>query len=312
MKTKKIFKLGILVVALAGFTFTGCKKDKTNDPTPSTQSLHQLSKDEVTVTNASDDVANDVNTVLSGGQNKSTEMLWPCNATIDSTTVFNDTITYHITYNGLNCPETHTRVGQVEVKRKVNQPWGEQGASTVIKMINFTKTKVSTGKSITLNGTKVFTNVTGGYLWQLGNGMTSIVHRVRGYMTATFDDNTTRVWNIDRQKTFTGTLGGQLVMTIDGLGTSGNYNNLVVWGINRNGEEFYTQIVESVVHKAVCGWDPISGKKIHQIPDDNKTATITYGYDSNFQLVTNGDCPTYYRIDWVKGTHSGTLFLPLP
>jgi hypothetical protein len=312
MKTKNLFRVGILVIALAGFMFTGCKKDKSTDSNINTQSMQQLTKDEVTVTKASDDALNDANTVLSGGTLKSTDGLWPCNATIDSTTLLNDSITYHITYHGLNCPGNRTRTGQVEITKKVGQPWGAIGAATIVKLINLQVTKVATNKSLTLNGRKVFTNVSGGYLWQLGSTMTAIVHKAEGYMTATFDDGTSKVWNISRQRTFTGTIGGQLILTIDGFGSADGYSNLVVWGTNRNGEAFYTQITQSIVMKATCDWDPVSGIKIHQIPADNKSATVTYGYDNNYQLVTNGDCPTYYKVDWVKGTHSGTFFLPLP
>jgi len=311
MKTTNFFRFGVLVIALAGLTFTGCKKDKTTDTAVNTQSLQQLSKDEVTVTQISDDALNDANTVLSGGTNKSTEN-WPCNATIDSATVANDSITYHITYNGDNCPGNRTRTGQVTITKKVGQHWGEAGATTTVRLINLTITKKSNGKSMTVNGTKVFTNVSGGYLWQLGGIHSSIVHRAVGALSATFDDNTTRLWYIDRQRTFTGTLSGGLVMTIDGLGTADGYNNLVVWGINRNGETFYTQIAQSVVSKATCQWDPVSGVKIYQIPSDNKKATVTYGYDANGNLVTNGDCPGYFKVDWVKGNNSGTYFLPLP
>jgi hypothetical protein len=311
MKTKNFFRLGIVVIAMAGLTFTGCKKDKSADPAINTQSLQQLSKDEVTVTQVSDDALNDANNVLSGGQNKSTE-LWPCNATIDSATVAGDSITYHITYNGDNCPGNRTRTGQMTITKKVGQHWGDPGATTTVRLINLTITKKSNGKSMTMNGTKVFTNVSGGYLWQLGINHSSIVHKAVGLITATFDDNTTRTWNIDRQRTFTGTLASGLILTVDGLGSADGYDNLVVWGINRNGEAFYTQITQSIVIRANCDWDPVSGIKIHQIPSDSKKATLTYGYDSSGNPVTNGDCPTHYKVDWQKGTHSGSFFLPLP
>lgn len=312
MKTKKILSLGMIAIALTGLTFTGCKKDKTPDPAVNTQSMQQLTKDEVTVTQVSDDALYDANTVLSGNQNKSTETLWPCNAIIDSVTVAGDSISYHITYIGDNCNHTRVREGQVIVTKKIGENWGAQGATTTVKLINLKITKKSNGKWLILNGTKIFTNVSGGFLWQLGINHTSIVHRAVGALTATFDDGTTRIWYLNRQRTFTGLLGGSLVMTIDGLGSADGYDNLVIWGINRNGEAFYTQITQSIVIKATCDWDPVSGVKIYQIPADNKKATVTYGYDVNGNLVTNGDCPTHFRVDWQKGINSGTFYLPLP
>lgn len=45
------------------------------------------------------------------------------------------------------------------------------------------------------------------------------------------------------------------------------------------------------------------------IPSDNKKATITYGYNNHNEPVVGDECPTKYRLDWEKGTHSGTIYL---
>lgn len=307
MKTKKFLAIVFSILAFGSFILVGCSKDKQEDPTTDTSSLQQLSKDENTLQNATDEAMNDVNQVLSGLTLKSTAML-PCNATLDSTNVVNDTITYFITYNGNNCNNTRLRIGKVEVKKKVGTHWHDEGATVIVTYINFQITKISTGKSLTLNGTKSFQNVTGGYIWQLGGQYNSIVHKIWGSVQATFDDNTTRTWNIARQRTFTGTVDS-LTMTIDGFGTSGSYQNLVLWGVNRQGEDFYSQISQSIVHKQSCDWDPCSGIRIISIPSDDKSATLTFGYDNNNQLITNGDCPTKYKVDWQKGSNSGTVYL---
>jgi hypothetical protein len=238
-------------------------------------------------------------------------MLWPCNATIDSTSVQNDTITYYITYDGKNCNGKLDRHGKVEVKRRVGEKWFMPGATVTVTMIDLQITKVASNKSITLNGTKMFQNVTGGRMWELWNGtIASIVHKVSGSIQATFDDNTTRTWNIARQRTFT-IVDQKLIMTIDGFGSADNYANLVLWGTNRMGENFYTQITQSIVHKQLCDMDPCSGIKIHQIPAMEKSATITFGYNDNNEPIQGNECPTRFRVDWVKGSHSGTLYLEL-
>ena len=178
-----------------------------------------------------------------------------------------------------------------------------------MKLINFTITKVSNNKTIIINGVKTHQNVTGHLIGQLGtNGITSIVHKTWGTETVTFSDNTTRSWQVARQRTFTGSLG-QLVITLDGFGTALDYTNLVMWGLNRQNENFYTQITQSVVLRQSCDWDPVSGIKVHQIPSDSKSATITFGYDSNNQPVTGTDCPTKYKVDWQKNNNSGTVYL---
>jgi hypothetical protein len=186
----------------------------------------------------------------------------------------------------------------------------QAGATIIYKYINFTVTRVATNKSITLNGTKTLQNVNGGHRWQVGTIIDSYVEKVSGSMQASFDNGTSRTWNVARQLTYTGT-PAQLLLTIDGFGSAGEYQNLVVWGTNRQGEQFYTQITQSVVHRQVCEWNPVSGIKIHQIPSDNKSATITFGFNDNNEPITGDECPTRYRVDWQKNNQSGTFYMPL-
>jgi len=300
----------MILVAAAALALTSCKKENINDGTANPASMEQLSADENNVENIMNDAENDVSSVMSNNGNyKSTEFL-PCNATLDSLAVANDTVTMYITYNGLNCNGTRTRTGKIEIKKKVGTHWEQAGATIIYKYINFTVTRVATGKSVALNGTKTFVNVNGGHRWQVGTLITSYIQRASGSMTASFDNGTSRTWNVARQLTYTGT-PGQFVLTVDGFGSAGEFENLVVWGTNRQGEEFFTQITQSVVHKQACDWNPVSGIKIHQIPADSKSATITFGFDTNNQPVVGDDCPTRYRIDWQKNNQSGTMFMPL-
>lgn len=311
MKTRKLIQLSFMLVALIGISLTGCKKDNLNQGDTDTSSMLQLTTDEINVENAMDDASKDAEAVMSygGGQGKSATGL-PCNATIDSTSVVNDSITLFITYDGLNCNGTRNRTGRIEIKKAVGTHWGQAGASVIYKFIDYTVTRVATGKSLKFNGTKTFLNVSGGFIWQLGFGATSIVHRTTGSMQTTFDNGATRTWNVARQLTYTGT-HNQLLMTIDGFGTAGEYANLVTWGTNRNDEAFYTQITQSVVHKELCSWDPAAGIKIHQIPAKDKSVTITFGYNDNNEPVTGDECPTKYRADWQRNGNSGTIYVLL-
>ena len=309
MKAQTFLRLFVILLAAVTVSMTGCKKDETTPPPAgNTESLQQLSVDDNNIQSISDENMNDAMNVVSGGNLKSSNMMWPCNATVDSSNVINDTVIYYITYNGLNCQENFYRTGQVVVKRPVGVMWIDAGATVRVDLINFHIVKVATGQSVTLNGSHLFTNVSGGHIWMLGFGMDALVHRVEGYMHATFDDSTTRTWYIARQRVFTGTWGA-LVLTIDGFGNAGGYNNLVTWGTNRNGEEFYAAINQSVVHTQVCNADPVTGIIHYAIPAADKSATITFGYDSNNQLITNGDCPTKYRLDWQYNGNSGTMYL---
>jgi len=310
MKTKNLLPLALILISAMVLSLSSCKKDDISTGKADPASLTQLSADENTIETIMNDAESDVSSVMSNnGGFKSTAWL-PCNATLDSLAIVNDTVTMYITYNGLNCNGTRNRTGKIEIKKKVGMHWVEAGAAVTYRYIDFTVTRVATNKSITLNGTKTFVNVNGGHRWQVGTSITSFVERISGSMQASFDNGTSRTWNVARQLTYTGT-PGNFNLSIDGFGAAGDYQNLVVWGTNRQGEEFFTQITQSVVCRQACDWDPVSGIKIHQIPADNKSATITFGYDSNNQPITGDDCPSRYRVDWQQNNQSGTFFLPL-
>lgn len=304
----KIFSTAILIAAVFGLGFNSCKKDKNNKH--DTGSLTQVVNDDNRIKAADDEILNDVNKVLSGGL-KSTNA-WPCNATIDSSSVVNDTITYYITFNGLNCHGNFNRVGQAEARKNVNVPWSQAGSKVYVKYINVAVTRVATGVTATLNGTRVLENVSGGTLNQIGSGISTVVHKASGSMDATFSDNTTRTWVYSRQRTFTGTYG-DLTCTVDGLGSDNGYSNLTSWGLTRSNSEFYVQITQSVIHKESCGWDPVYGIKIYQIPAESKKATVTFGFDDNNQPVplNSGSCPTRCRVDWEMNGNTGTLFIQI-
>jgi hypothetical protein len=311
MKTKNPHYLAIILVSAIALIFTSCAKEDLSTGIVDPVSLEQLSADENDVENVMKDVESDITSVLSNnaGDFKSTAWL-PCNANVDSLAIANDSITIFITYNGLTCDKRRNRTGKIEIQTKVGTRWNDAGATVIYKYINFTVTRVATGKSIKLNGTKTFVNVLGGHRWQVGTLITSYVERISGTMQASFDNGTNRTWNVARQITYTGT-PGQYIMTLDGFGSAGDYQNLVVWGTDRQGEEFFTQITQSVVCRQACDWDPISGIKIHLIPSDNKSATIAFGYNTNNELITGDECPTRFRIDWQRNNKSGTSFLPL-
>ncbi len=311
MKTKNFFRLAAILISALTLTFTSCKKDTLDQGAADPTSLKQLSADENDVEGIMNDAEGDITSVMTnnGSGLKSTAWL-PCNATVDSLAKVNDTITIYITYNGLTCNGRLKRTGKIEIKKKAGSRWEQAGATVIYKFIDYTVTRVASNKSVKLNGTKTFVNVNGGLRWQVGGTITSYVERVSGSIKASFDNETSRTWNVARQLTFTGSKG-QYNQSIDGFGIAGNYQNLVVWGTNRLGEEFYTQITQPVVCRQACEWNPVSGIKIHQVPSDDKSATVTFGFDSNNQPVTGDECPTRYRIDWQRNNKSGTAFLPL-
>ena len=306
MKKSRFLSIMALVALTATLTFTSCDKKNEDPADVNTEDLQQLSDDENKTLDEVDEVMNDASNVMSAGSLKSSAA-FPCNATVDSASIVNDTVNIVITYNGLNCRGTVIRNGQAIIKRKVGEHWGMVGASVVVKFNNLSITRVVNNKTKVLNGTKIHTNVTGGHMFMLGTVMNSIIHRNSGTLSVTFENGTSRSWQLARQITYTGT-PLNITMAIDGFGTADGYTNLTVWGINRQGNAFYSQNTSTVVKKQECEFRPSAGITVHQIPSKNRSATITYGYDDNNQPITNGDCATKYRLDWVTANGSGTVF----
>ncbi|MCX6230338.1 MAG: hypothetical protein NTZ33_02225 [Bacteroidetes bacterium] len=312
MKTRNFFML-LFVIAIAGFLTTSCKKDAKDEKFDST-SLQQLSKDEVTMESSFNDAVNDANIVVTGSNGGKSILSLPCNATV--VTSFNGSIrTDTVTFNGLNCANNKYKTGKIVLQRDTTIPWSQASSTIQISFINLKVERapmgIPNGNWVILNGTKTWQNVNGGLVKNLTASSNPVVFKLQGAVQATFNNNTTRTWNVARQLTYTGTYPLNLLLSIEGFGTAGGYTNLVTWGINRHGENFYTQINQAIVLKQQCGWDPISGVKVHQIPADSKTATITFGYDINNLPITNGACPDKYKVDWVKGNNTGTVFILL-
>lgn len=309
MKTANILRTGILMAALLMLVLTSCQKSKnTVDPQMNTNSIQNLANDENKANAAADEALADINQVLANSGNLKSASIIPCNATVDSTSVINDTITYYVTYNGDNCRGTLHRTGKIEIRKHVGTHWYQAGATVIYKYINFRVTRILSQKTITLNGQKTFINESGGLIFMITQYITSVTHKDMGYMNVTFDDGTSKFWNVARRVTYT-KADGKFVLTFDGFGSADGYDNLVHWGLNRNGEQFYIQILQPIIHKEACQFDPCAGQKKMSIPGDNKGATITFGYDSNNQPITGSACPEKYKVDWFKNGNSGTLYL---
>jgi len=132
-----MLKLGVLMIAVAGLSLTGCKKDKQNNLTPDSSSLQQLSKDENTVQDASDQTLDDVNTYLSNGNLKSTASI-PCGLRLTQQQSLMIPLLYSLHIMVIIVTITRMRTGQVEIKKRVGMNWHEAGATVIVTLINST------------------------------------------------------------------------------------------------------------------------------------------------------------------------------
>lgn len=304
----KFISLSVLVCS-AALIFNACKKDSSTT-TDNTAELTSQSDDQSRFSTEVDAVANDANAALStnvgmnGGRMEGSPI---CDATmvVDSTS---DPRTITITYNGTNCWGNRTRTGVVKLSLPANQHWKDAGATLTVTFTNLKITRVSDGKSITLNGSKTITNVSGGLVPYLA-GQGTITHTITSSgITVTFDNNTQRTWQIAEQRVFTYNNG--IVITTTGTHTDGSNTRIAEWGTNRNGNTFTTTILEPIVIRQDCNFRVVSGTVQHSVP--NATATVTFGLDKTGNPTT---CPTgadtyYFKLVWTVLNTSHQLILP--
>ncbi len=308
MNPQKILKL-IMLLFLAAVVFTACKKDEPEVVQPDSSSVQQLSKDDYSVEENIDEAVIDAGQLLSVSD-KSMNMGIPCGATLDSTYIVNDTIIYHLTYDGLNCMQTKYRTGVVLVKVKQNTHWLFPGSFLTIEFYDYEVTYGYNDHKIIVNGKSTLENVSGGILQLLGNGFSTVIHKNSAHVRIAFNGYAPREWHLAKMLVYSGN-AGNYQLAVNGFGFAPGFDNLLSWGADRNGKQFYTQIGESVVFREACQWLPYAGQQTYTIPAENLKATATFGYNENNEPISGSQCPSRYKLDWQQHGQSGTIFLPL-
>jgi hypothetical protein len=307
MKKQHVLFLGLMLLSLGIIGTIGCKKES-SDSTLTEELTNQQTNasDESRLAAANDETADDVNKVVSmhprlrgfnfiGIYNGT---FIPCNATIDSSLITQGRLT--ITYNGLNCNGTRSRTGTIIIQLPYDAstntvtPWSAAGSSITITYNALVITSDHTGKSLTINGSHVITNVNGGLVDNSTSFATPILHRITGQMQLTFDNGSIRTWNVDRNRLIERT-NNVTTITTSGNASQGGFSNVSVWGINRLGNTFYVTVDSPVILSSTCNYDAISGVRIHH--GVVRELTVTYGVDQAGNAQTSG-CPYGYRINW--------------
>jgi len=301
---KKRIQFLLAAVLLISVTFIGCKKTD-NTTTPNDDSaLTQHSDDQNSFSQATDDIANDGNSFADNfnafegkegsADNTTTFFPPPCNADVildSSGGLRRLTITYH----GLNCVGNRNRAGVVVFSMPLTQHWKDVGAVLTISVQNLVITRVSDNKSITIAGTTTVTNVTGGRLRDLAT-LGTITHSIASAgMTVTFDNGTSRSWQIAKQRVFTYNNG--VVISTTGTHTDGSITGISEWGTNRFGNAFVTAITQPMTIRQDCNWRLTSGQITHY--KLSATIVATFGLDQAGNPTTcPGLAPYYFKIVW--------------
>ena len=294
MKTR--FSLYALIMATIVFAFSSCQKDTESADYSAETTAH--SDDQNRFSGEVDAAANDVVLTLDAtagfaGRGQDIQSLI-CDATVAVDTMSNPrTIT--ITYNGTNCIGNRTRTGVIVVSMAQGIRWKNAGAQINVSFQNLRITRVSDNKSILINGTQTYTNVSGGLLINLPV-LNTITHTITSSnMSVTFDNNTQRTWQVARQRVFTYNNG--VAITVTGLHTENGISGIAEWGTNRFGNSFTSAITQPLVFRQDCSFRLGSGKVEHRTAYFN--ATATFGLDASGNPTGCPGASSYYmKIVW--------------
>jgi hypothetical protein len=297
----------LLAATLAlSVTFLSCKKTDSAS-TDNSSEVSATADDQAGFAQTTDDVANDGNSFIdnsaafqgrpngTGGIDNIT-LAPPCNASVvlDSA---NGLRRLTVTYNGANCVGNRTRTGVVVYSMPLAQHWKDAGAVLTISIQNLVVSTVNlpTNRTITINGTGTVTNVSGGRLRDLST-LGTIVHDIASSgMTVTFENGTSRQWQVAKRRTFTYNNG--VVISTVGTHSDGSITNISEWGTNRFGNAFATAITQPMTIREDCNWRLTGGQLTHYKLAAN--VVVTFGLDSSGNPTS---CPGlaayYYKFVW--------------
>lgn len=316
MKTKRFLMKSAVAMAFFAFVITGCKKEN-NNPNTTATSAKTNANDQTNVDQQTNETVDDVNKILNDNPNTRTEL--PCNVTIDSSLLMSQGL-IKLTYHGKSCDLQRERTGVISLQlpydKSINKPigWSVKGAYVQLTYDNFKVTRVADGKSVTFNGKLTATNVTGGNIWSVILQQV-VTHDLRGGLTITFDDGTSRAWAVARTRSYKPALG--VIVCEDSGDTVINGKKVSYWGKNRANEEFSVAITQSIATEIytlnICRlYRPYQG--IVELNTTSasatvKSATITYGVDSNGTQVTGTACPYGYKLNWTDANGAQQLII---
>jgi hypothetical protein len=341
MKTTILTRLTIATMLVGAGLIYSCSKSSNNSGTgtgtSSAAELQTSADDQQQVSYESDNITDDVNNALNasysasntfslsaatasgrlttfGGGNGSgvVDSAVNCPAICDATITYADSNgirSLTITYNGTGCNFYHSRSGSITITIPDTVRWRDAGAQVTITLNKVTITRTWDKKVIVLNGTKVYTNLTGGLLGSITGTQNTITHSITGNMSITFPNGQVRTWSESKQRVWSYNDGFVATTTgthSDSLGNS----DVAEWGVDRYGTSFESEISQPKVIAESCDWRLTSGQNT-VLRSDNIQLVITYGLDSTGASTTcPGSGTYYYKIVVTKGSLTYTYILP--
>ncbi len=307
---KKLILLSAATLFSLSVMMTSCKKNDAGAEDGTEYKVH--AEDQSLVADQGDEVATDAenmteNVLSMSGNTPAGFFTPPCNATVTYDTL-NAIKRMTITYNGLNCQGTRSRNGVVTLSLPAGVQWKNAGAQLTVNIQNLVITRVIDNKSITINGSKIITNVSGGLLRNLAT-VGTIEHTITSSgMNITFNNGAQRSWQIAKRRVFTYNNG--IVISTTGTHSEGAVSGIAEWGTNRFGNSFATAILTPMIIRQDCNFRLTGGQIQHT--KLIRTVNVTFGLDANGNPTgCPGNGNYYMKVIWTNAAgNSATFILP--
>lgn len=275
-----------------------CGRRDDDDTKPNNNSDNNFSNYELTVSTQQsgdnkeveenvDQAIQDVTGQLSSYAGGREDALGACGYTV--ATITGNKKSFKITFTGEDCALVGSREGTITVTLVAGDKYTDKGAKWNMVFDGYGITKK--GKKLSLKGTHVVENITGGAPYQIlipniSNVTTVSLLVTSADMNITFDTTkASRQWNVAR-KIMWSNVNNEVIWTLEGAGSADGYDNLVTWGTNRAGANFYTQISSPItINASKCGlFRPTGGERIHNVVVNGNTkltSTESFEYNSS-------------------------------
>jgi hypothetical protein len=307
MKKMQFLRIAIVVICL-GFAFACNKNNSSESDSATTADVQNQSDDQTMVSNEDDAISNDIDGALSSSASvagasatttvtstvTNTSVQSVVNAICDANVTIDTTATTRIvtiTYNGSNCWGNRTRSGSIVITAPKAKYWGDPNTAVTIAVNNLKITRTRDGRTVTFNGSKTITNVTGGLLKNLATISGGITHTISGTLSITYNNGKTAEWNVSKKRIFTYNNG--IVITTTGTHSDGTNTNIAEWGTNRLGVSFASLITVPRVIAQSCNFR-LTGGENKIIDSKGAVATITYGLDASGNPTSCPGAGSYY------------------
>ncbi len=246
-----------------------------------------------------------------------------------------------VTFNSFRCevPGSVLREGRITYEMLEGNNIGEKNSVSKFTFINFKVTELSTGKSITYNGEKIITNLSGGKLKNLGHCHGNYLDQIADYLhndeghdghgyandncdcrliqrvrssnfRVTYDNGSELIRNTAKVKVFYKMIFNNYSMYVLPDTTVAGQTKVADWGTLPNGKQFFNIIEEPIVYQSCFRFCKYTeGTKVRKVIHGRETTTI-FGVKQNGTEFPN--CLAYGKLVYYFNSKGDSIANVIP